>query len=170
MVSIRIMVAGDVDSAVKIISSHVAVDGKLAKSYYKGYFGSTGRVSSDREQNFVAVADGVVIGVAGHSPDKYDWPDILWLNWLYVHPQYRRRGVGALLLQHVLDSARACGIRKVYLDTDSDESYQPAIRLYEKFGFQEEGRFLDYYEEGEHLIVMGLDIDSSATETKPLDS
>ena len=158
MLEIRAMRPEDQDAVVRIIEAHHEVDGKLADEYYEEYFADPVRVSSAREANFVGLEGDVVVGVTGHYPDKYDWPTILWLNWHYVHPEYRRRGIGTKLLAYVVDLAKKQGIRKLYLDTGSETSYAAAVRLYEKFGFQEEGRLLDYYGDGEHYLIMGLEL------------
>jgi ribosomal protein S18 acetylase RimI-like enzyme len=155
-VKIRDMGAEDLLAVVKIISSHDKIDGRLAEQYYHEYFENEERIASAREMNCIAETNSMVTGVSGFSPDKYDWPDILWLNWFYVHPEYRRQGIGSALMRFTLDRIRKFDIRKVYLDTDSDPFYAPAISLYEHFGFKKEGLLVDYYGRGEHLVIMGL--------------
>jgi len=156
MLQIRKMEVSDVEDASVIVAAHSKIDGKLAAEYYTNYFADPQRLSSDRERNFVGICDDSIVGVVGFCFDKYCSPDILWLNWFYVHPNYRRRGIGRDLLKYVLDEARSLGVRKMYLDTSSDISYAPAVALYERFGFREEGRLLDYYGHGEHYLIMGL--------------
>ena len=63
-----------------------------------------------------------------------------------------------MLLQHVIDNVRQLDVRKLYVDTSSDVAYGNAVRLYERFGFREEGRLLDYYEAGEDFLIMGLEL------------
>ena len=50
-----------------------------------------------------------------------------------VHPDYRRRGIGAALLGYVLEQARAAGALRVMLLTDGDNARAQA--LYRKMGF-----------------------------------
>ena len=157
-VSIRDMHADDSAGVVQIIRAHHETDARLAERYYCGYFADNERLRSAREMNCVAESNGTVVGVSGFAPDKYDWPAILWLNWLYVDPACRRQGIGSALMEFTLDRARSLAVRKVYLDTDSDPSYGPAIRLYERFGFKNEGLLLDYYGKGEHYVIMGLEL------------
>ena len=64
------------------------------------------------------------------------------LNWkegfvkdLVVHPDYRRRGLGAALLRHVFRHFRGRGLDRVTLKTDSLNTSQ-AWRLYERLGMQ----------------------------------
>ncbi len=53
---------------------------------------------------------------------------------LYVVPQRRRGGVARVLLQHVVDHARAAGAYRVSLQTEAGNT--PALRLYAGAGFQ----------------------------------
>lgn len=58
--------------------------------------------------------------------------------------QARNRGVGTLLLKHILNVSSERGYRKVSLETGSQEFFKPARSLYEKFGFQYCDPFADY--------------------------
>jgi len=49
--------------------------------------------------------------------------------------RHLRRGVAAALLGHLLQVAGARGYRRVSLETGPEESFGPARRLYERFGF-----------------------------------
>ena len=49
--------------------------------------------------------------------------------------RHLRRGVAGALLAHLLDVARARGCTRVSLETGPEESFGPARRLYERFGF-----------------------------------
>jgi putative acetyltransferase len=56
---------------------------------------------------------------------------------LMVAERYRRQGIGRLLLEQALDWARTSGIRKLELHVFPWN--EPAIGLYESFGFTREG-------------------------------
>jgi len=56
-----------------------------------------------------------------------------WLEDCVVHPDYRRRGIGAALLSHALEQARALGATRVTLLTDGDNARAQA--LYKRLGF-----------------------------------
>lgn len=152
------MLETDVSRIVELITQFSSVDGGLARRYYHSFFAACEQVNEDDEQNHVACTDEAVVGVTGFCPDKYEWPGIRWLNWLYVDVSYRRRGIGSKLLTFTIDQLRALGCRKVYLDTSTDHNYSAAIALYTKYGFVEEGRFTDYYGLGEHYLVFGLNL------------
>lgn len=57
---------------------------------------------------------------------------------------YRGRGVGRLLLNDLLERARAAGVRQLFLEVRV--SNEAALRLYASAGFEEVGRRLNYYQ------------------------
>jgi putative acetyltransferase len=59
----------------------------------------------------------------------------------------RRRGVGAALLEHVLEQAQACGFRRLSLETGPQPEFAPARALYARYGFVTCGPFADYAED-----------------------
>jgi putative acetyltransferase len=67
---------------------------------------------------------------------------------LYVRDAYRGQGLGRKLVQLCLDEAKKIGYRRMKLDTL--QRMQPAIRLYESFGFSQTGA---YYENPEADVV-----------------
>ena len=56
----------------------------------------------------------------------------------------RGRGLGRLLLEHVLAEAAARGYTRMSLETGSQEFFRPARTLYARYGFVETGPFGDY--------------------------
>ncbi|HEX8162717.1 MAG TPA: GNAT family N-acetyltransferase [Pyrinomonadaceae bacterium] len=58
-----------------------------------------------------------------------------------------RKGVAAALLNHILEEAARRGYRRLSLETGSAEVFEPARRLYAKFGFTYCGPFADYVED-----------------------
>ena len=58
------------------------------------------------ENSFVVVIDGVAVGfVIGKTwMEKHDLPsynELSWISLIYVKPEFRRRGIGSLLLEKV---------------------------------------------------------------------
>ncbi|MBN1901348.1 GNAT family N-acetyltransferase [Candidatus Sumerlaeota bacterium] len=155
----RPMEKGDIDAVCGIIGSYCHFDGDHSRAYYAEYFTRVEAGRAERERNFVACdkATGKVIGVCGFAPDKYKLPDILWLTWFYMDKNQRGRGVGTSLLKKAIRDAMELGARKIYLDTGNEDFYQDAVKMYNKFGFIEEGLFLDYFREGHHSLIFGLD-------------
>ncbi|GAB2552192.1 GNAT family N-acetyltransferase [Nocardia heshunensis] len=70
---------------------------------------------------------------------------------------FRGRGVGSLVLRHLLEVARERGYLQVSLETGSSEFYLPAVRLYERYGFAPCGPFADYVEDP-HSVFMTLSL------------
>jgi putative acetyltransferase len=58
-----------------------------------------------------------------------------------------RKGVAATLLKHILEEAARRGYRRLSLETGSMEAFEPARRLYEKYGFTYCEPFADYVED-----------------------
>lgn len=59
-------------------------------------------------------------------------------------PGFRRRGVAATLLHHILGEARRRGYGRVSLETGSMPFFAPARELYRGFGFEVCGPFAGY--------------------------
>jgi len=59
-------------------------------------------------------------------------------------PQHLRKGVAARLMEHILAEAKRRSYRRVSLETGSTEGFDPALKLYERFGFERCGPFADY--------------------------
>jgi putative acetyltransferase len=55
-----------------------------------------------------------------------------------------RKGVGAAMLEHIIDVARRRGYSRLSLETGSGPGFDAALSLYEKFGFEYCGPFADY--------------------------
>lgn len=56
----------------------------------------------------------------------------------------RGRGIGTTLLARLLDEARGRGYQMLYLETGSQDYFDPARRLYARNGFEVCGPFGDY--------------------------
>jgi len=88
----------------------------------------------------VAEAGGRVVGWASLSPYH---PRTAYRftveNSIYLHPDWRRRGIGRLLLQELIDSAKALGYRAIIAVISSEQT--GSITIHENFGFVEVGRF-----------------------------
>lgn len=72
----------------------------------------------------------------------------------------RGRGIGALLLAHILAEARGSGYGRLYLETGSQEFFAPARRLYQRHGFSVCPPFAGYGEDP-NSVYMTLALDTS---------
>jgi putative acetyltransferase len=61
-----------------------------------------------------------------------------------THPDHLRRGVAALLLDHIAREAKARGLSRLSLETGSGPAFEPALALYRKYGFVNGEAFADY--------------------------
>jgi ribosomal-protein-alanine N-acetyltransferase len=96
-------------------------------------------------------ADGALLGyaVAWFAADEAEIANIA------VAPDARRRGVGTLLLDEILQSAAAFGARTVFLEVR--ESNAEARKRYEARGFEIAGRRKKYYRQpDEDALIMRL--------------
>jgi putative acetyltransferase len=64
-----------------------------------------------------------------------------------------RKGVASKLLEHIIKEARRRNYRRLSLETGSMKSFEPAHRLYAKFGFIYCGPFADYIEDPNSVFM-----------------
>ena len=69
---------------------------------------------------------------------------------LMVAASHRRRGIGRAMLEHAVDWARSASVRKLELHVFPWN--EPAIALYEQFGFVREGFRREHYRRGEEYV------------------
>jgi putative acetyltransferase len=60
---------------------------------------------------------------------------------------HRRKGIGKIILEHILKEARQRGFRRMSLETGSMEFFEPARRLYASYGFVPCKPFADYWDD-----------------------
>jgi ribosomal-protein-alanine N-acetyltransferase len=61
---------------------------------------------------------------------------------LAVSPAAQRRGIGGSLLDHFIEHGRRSGVRRLHLEVRDGN---PAVAMYQAFGFKAEGRRRKYY-------------------------
>ena len=99
---------------------------------------------------FVAEADGRVVGRLSVARDQHPASRHVADLGLMVAADQRGRGIGRTLLVAAVDWAREAGVTKLELHVFPWN--EPAIRLYERFGFEREGvRRGHYLREGEEV-------------------
>lgn len=78
-----------------------------------------------------------------------------------VAPRQRRRGIGAELLRRQTRRLAETGVRRLFLEVAEDN--RPALALYRRLGFREEGRRKGYYRRADgpaaNALVMARDLD-----------
>ena len=81
----------------------------------------------------VALLNDQVVGGGGIYPTEGLDADTVELVKMYLAPIARGKGLGKLLMQQCLDTAKDAGYNKVYLE--SMPELIVAVPMYEKFGF-----------------------------------
>jgi putative acetyltransferase len=87
-----------------------------------------------RSKYFVAEFKGEIVGGGGIYPSDGLPDDTCELVKMYLHKKARGIGLGRLLIQKCIDTAKAEGYKKVYLETMPE--LKQALNTYEKFGFK----------------------------------
>lgn len=90
-----------------------------------------------QEQNavyFIAEENGHVIGGGGIFPTKGLPPNTCELVKMYLHPKYRGKGIGRILIEECISFAKSKSFENIYLETMPE--LIAALKVYEKRGFQ----------------------------------
>ena len=106
---------------------------------------------------YVADDDGAIVGRLSLARDPHGASRHVADLGLMVAESHRRRGIGAALLEQAIAWAQDAGVRKLELHVFPWN--EPALRLYERFGFEREGlRRRHYRRGGEYVdaILMAL--------------
>ncbi|MDX1292714.1 MAG: GNAT family N-acetyltransferase [Hyphomonas sp.] len=95
-------------------------------------------VTSEDAEVAVIELDGEIIatGYAHRRPSRpYVSPDFhAFLGFMFVHPDHRGKGLNRILMDCLLDWARARGLTEIRLEVYSANA--PALRAYDKAGFK----------------------------------
>ena len=87
---------------------------------------------------FVAEEDGQVVGQTMLTYELTDWRDglIYWIQSVYVHPEYRGRGVYKAIYRHIVALGKRAGDMhglRLYVEKDNAK----AIATYERLGMRQ---------------------------------
>ena len=99
---------------------------------------------------FVAEDGNTIVGRLSLSRDPHPASRHVADLGLMVAASHRRQGVGTLLLEQAVVWARECRVRKLELHVFPWN--EPALGLYESFGFEREGYRKRHYERGDELV------------------
>ena len=98
----------------------------------------------------VAVDGDDVVGRLSLSRDSHPASHHVADLGLMVAEGHRRQGIGKQLLEEAIAWARSVGVRKIELHVFPWN--EPALRLYESFGFEREGYRKQHYARGDELV------------------
>ena len=99
-------------------------------------------------------SDGAIIGRLSLARDTHPASAHVADLGLMVASDARRQGVGRALLEAAVEWARGAGIRKLELHVFPWN--EPAIQLYERFGFEREGFRKAHYRRGDDDVDAAL--------------
>lgn len=75
--------------------------------------------------------------------------NLAWIATICVLPEFRGHGIGSALLRSCEEKVAVPRIR-----LSVRESNHPAIQLYRQLGYDEVGKWQNYYDDGEDALVM----------------
>lgn len=102
----------------------------------------------------VAEEDEAIKGYLDATVDL--WKRVVWINYLTVAPDQRRKGIGKALLRSTLEWAQAQTLRTVIVETQT-KNY-PATSLFQKKGFTFCGYNDQYYTSRDIAIFFALNL------------
>jgi ribosomal-protein-alanine N-acetyltransferase len=95
-----------------------------------------------------------ILGYAGVEVSAL-WGEMDLIN-IAVAPAHRRRGIGRLLLERIVNLCRQRGVPLLWLRVRA--SNRGALRFYRRMGFRVRGRFRGYYiDPDESAVIMAMD-------------
>ena len=99
---------------------------------------------------YVAEDDGAIVGRLSVSRDSHTASRHVADLGLMVAAGHRRRGIGRAMLDQAVAWARDAGVNKLELHVFPWN--EPAIKLYEQYGFEREGLRKDHYRRGGEYV------------------
>lgn len=68
-------------------------------------------------------------------------------------PAHQRKGVGAAMVQYILEEAARRSYRRLSLETGAQAAFEPARQLYARYGFKPCGPFGDYTDDPNSVFM-----------------
>ncbi|MBM3209428.1 GNAT family N-acetyltransferase [Candidatus Shapirobacteria bacterium] len=85
----------------------------------------------------------------------YSWQ----VNWLAVHPECRRRGIGTGLINALFRQAKKIRLKRIFVETCSCEEERPARAFYEKNGFKQIALIPEFYGANHSKVIYQKELD-----------
>lgn len=112
-------------------------------------------ISGPETEMYVYEDERTVVGFTGVRFE--DWNNSTWIINIFVHPDFRRKGIGSSLLDYLIAKVKETKYRTIMAEAPSKSS---VIDLYEKVGFRKCGYNDRYYtnEGKEKAIFYSFDL------------
>lgn len=153
---LRPMYLGDLPKVIKIIDHYDDDDAEAAENDFQ---------RNGIEDHYVLELNGQVIGVTGYrtvpATDRTSW-----LSWTYLDHNHRGKGLGKFMTQELITKIREINGRKLFVkvsdydDPEEGKIYAAALGMYQSLSFKEEVRSIDFYDEDEDQMILGLSLDA----------
>lgn len=148
------------DEVISLIAASMNEDeGRWAEKTIKyHFFCEKNNVADGRKYYILKNKAGEVCGITGlHS---YIWgpEDVAWLGWFAVSPKMQGLGLGYYLIKQTIEMAKENGLRKIFVETYSNEDFATARKAYERYGFSIESEIKDYTKPGISMVVFSMDL------------
>jgi RimJ/RimL family protein N-acetyltransferase len=101
---------------------------------------------------YVFESEGEIVGMSGLYHPRWIGEAVLYLGWMFLHPDLHGRGFGQDILGQTIQTA--LDLECVTLMVETSPELQPALALYTKAGFEQVGHVPDYWTPGSDLILM----------------
>jgi GNAT superfamily N-acetyltransferase len=137
-----VRILADFNIRMAIETEHLALDPNVILPGVAAIFDDP-----SRGQYFVAEINGQIAGCLMITHEWSDWRngDIWWIQSVYVHPDFRRRGAFSALYRHVEQAARTAGA--IGLRLYMEENNSTAQATYERLGMK-----LGHYRVLQHMF------------------
>jgi RimJ/RimL family protein N-acetyltransferase len=150
------MQASDIEAASEIMAlGRNETVGARARATFTRHFRMQSIGLDDGRSYYIWIEDGRPAGVTGLH--HYSWgPDEnVWLAYFGVHPDFRRRGIGAAMLT-AMERIAGARYRRFFIETHG--ANERAHRFYRSQGFREAGSIAGYNPDGAPMTVFVKDL------------
>jgi phosphinothricin acetyltransferase len=143
-IAIRAAVAADLDRITEIYAdavTHGTASYELEPPSRAEMASRFGAVTAGGFPYLVAETEGAVLGYAYAGPFR-PRPAYRFVveDSVYVAPEAKGRGIGLLLMQALIETARVSGFRQIIAVIGDGHAESASVRLHEKLGFHHCGR------------------------------
>lgn len=144
MMTFRILTAGDIPALDALTAGHIAESGYFAESLTEQEAGKRQVLLCFRGETLAGYAH--LNFFPKYAPfHRLGIPEI---QDLFVHPDFRRQGVGEALVKACEDAARRAGKTEVGIGVGVAGNFGPAQRLYVRLGYVPDGAGVVFDREG----------------------